>query len=671
MQIGWLFCVLFAALAVAQPPLQLKRGQPGRSAAGAETLRRRHLGRKHWIVQFGDQPTPAQLLDLGRRGGQILSYIPKFGYSISAPDDIQFQGLALNWAGQLTVADKLSAELSDDATQYVIVEFYSDVDMDDARAIVLSQQLQVQDNPDLVGNQLLVHGATNDLAGLAAWDEVAYIFPAANEVVQGVPMHGCVGALTTQGQVTQVVPIIGGWPVGPAGTVNLNYAFVNTMPNLPTDQVASEIARAFAEWSKYVNVTYTPSSDTTADRTVAILFGSGDHGDAYPFTSAILAHTFYPFPVNPEPIAGNMHFNADQNWNIGSDVDVFSVALHEAGHTLGLGHSDVPGTVMYPYYQKNTALSAADIAAAQQLYPARGGVSSTPSPAPSPAPSPLVITAVPPSASTTNSSLLVQGTVSGGSGAIQVSWTTNQGLSGVATGGTNWTAGPIPLNIGANTITITAQDATGAKAAQTFTIARQSSTTPVPNPPSTPQLSITAPCSGACTSSVATIAVSGTASDASGIARVTWLSSSGQGAQASGTTAWSTGPVTLQSSLNSFTITAYAQSGAIANETLQITYTPQPTGVDTSPPSLTILSPLITTVTTSASTIAFNGTARDNAGIASVTWTNSNGGSGIATGSTNWSVAAIPLLVGTNTITIRATNTGGFTAWRSVVVTRY
>ena len=33
-----------------------------------------------------------------------------------------------------------------------------------------------------------------------------------------------------------------------------------------------------------------------------------------------------------------------------------------------------------------------------------------------------------------------------------------------------------------------------------------------------------------------------------------------------------------------------------------------------------------------------------------VTWTNSNGGSGTASGTVNWNVLSIPLLVGTNTI---------------------
>lgn len=47
-----------------------------------------------------------------------------------------------------------------------------------------------------------------------------------------------------------------------------------------------------------------------------------------------------------------------------------SVALHEVGHSLGLGHSNAKSSVMYPLDQGVTSLSAADVAALKQIYPA-------------------------------------------------------------------------------------------------------------------------------------------------------------------------------------------------------------------------------------------------------------------------------------------------------------
>src|SRR5450759_158005 len=234
---------------------------------------------------------------------------------------------------------------------------------------------------------------------------------------------------------------------------DLSYAFFNKTPKLPPDSVTSEIVRAFSEWAKYAKLTFTLAGAPQADRTLAILFGSRDHGDAYPFDGpgGVLAHTYYPSPVNPEPIAGDLHFDADENWNIGADVDLFSVALHEPGHALGLGHSDKPGTVMYPYYRKATALTDEDIAAVLSMYAAQDGT-------PGGATTPLALTVDEPGAST-EASVTLHGTASGGSGDIRITWASNRGFSGAGSGGNTWTAGPIPLSVGLNTITITAKDA--------------------------------------------------------------------------------------------------------------------------------------------------------------------------------------------------------------------
>jgi hypothetical protein len=66
-----------------------------------------------------------------------------------------------------------------------------------------------------------------------------------------------------------------------------------------------------------------------------------------------------------------MHLNADESWNVGSSIDLFSVALHEAGHALGLAHTDDPTAVMYPYYKFHAGLLANDIGGVQALYGAQ------------------------------------------------------------------------------------------------------------------------------------------------------------------------------------------------------------------------------------------------------------------------------------------------------------
>src|SRR5262249_14976208 len=158
-----------------------------------------------------------------------------------------------------------------------------------------------------------------------------------------------------------------GWAKDASGTVALQYYFGPLTGKLDESTVRSEIERALFEWTKYTPVTLTPIQREDAVRTIAVKFVRGSHGDAYPFDGpgGILAHTFYPAPPNAEPIAGDMHLDAEEDWHAGTNVDLFSVVLHETGHALGLGHSDQPGAVMYAYYYMVAGLTDDDIAGIQ------------------------------------------------------------------------------------------------------------------------------------------------------------------------------------------------------------------------------------------------------------------------------------------------------------------
>lgn len=75
---------------------------------------------------------------------------------------------------------------------------------------------------------------------------------------------------------------------------------------------------------------------------------------------------------------------------------------------------------------------------------------------------------------------------------------------------------------------------------------------------------------------------------------------------------------------------------------------------DTEDPVVTITSPTEdATYATAANSISLAGTASDDTGVSEVTWVNSAGGSGTATGTTSWS-ATIPLTAGSNVITVTA-----------------
>lgn len=81
-----------------------------------------------------------------------------------------------------------------------------------------------------------------------------------------------------------------------------------------------------------------------------------------------------PFNWNGSTYNGDLVFNSRQAFTVGQSstkYDVFSVAVHEAGHSLGLDHSTAAGSVMNEAYSYRTGLGASDVAAFQALYGTR------------------------------------------------------------------------------------------------------------------------------------------------------------------------------------------------------------------------------------------------------------------------------------------------------------
>jgi len=528
----------------------------------------------HQLVQFDHTPSVEDLDALLAAGATVVSVVPDNAVVVASRGAVVPVTAGIRTVIRIDATDKLSPALGTVGPYTVIVEFHADVTVDQQNAVAQDEGLALARPAVLSANHAIASGASlTDLVGLAAHDEVAYIFPADPALLTDSGFSMCAGMLTMSGPIAQYSNLVHGWTPDADGISHLGYVFGALTTKVTASLVQSEIVRALNTWSQYTNVAFTAGTNPGAARTLAIKFASGAHGDAYPFDGpgGILAHTFYPVPVNAESIAGDMHLDADENWHAGGDVDIYSVALHEAGHAIGLGHSDKPGDVMYPYYRRGMTLSANDIGAAQALYGTPSGV-----PAPvTTAPAALHLTLDPLPSATSSAQFSTTGTVSGGTAPYTVQWLTDHGYSGKAifTSVLGWMASGISMVSGENAISVTVFDANRQTATQTASVTLTSATAPS-------------------------------------------------------------------------------------------------AGTKTAPVAVSISTPSATLVNVNASAFSIAGTASGGAGITKVTWQTSNGCTGTATGTSHWMVSSIPLLVGTNTIIVRAYDANGLNAWAAVVAVR-
>ncbi|XP_075871101.1 matrix metalloproteinase-28 [Nelusetta ayraudi] len=163
---------------------------------------------------------------------------------------------------------------------------------------------------------------------------------------------------------------------------HLTYRIVNWPRLLPLAAVRLAVGAAFQLWSNVSGLVFLEAPGGPAD--IRLAFYEGDHNDgtsnAFDGPGGTLAHAFLPR-------RGEAHFDRAERWSLDGHKghNLFLVAAHEVGHTLGLQHSPVRHALMSPYYRRSRRrllLSWDDVVAVQQLYgkPAGDGPVRLPAP---------------------------------------------------------------------------------------------------------------------------------------------------------------------------------------------------------------------------------------------------------------------------------------------------
>jgi len=143
-----------------------------------------------------------------------------------------------------------------------------------------------------------------------------------------------------------------------------------------------EILRAFQTWANHANINIGLVADSgLAMGSTGLLQGDSRFGDiriaARPLTTGEDGSIAQAVEFDPSAgtWSGDLFLNSDFSFGFGGAAglyDLYTVALHEAGHSLGLGHNETdPTSIMWEHFTPGAGLNAADIAALQALYGVR------------------------------------------------------------------------------------------------------------------------------------------------------------------------------------------------------------------------------------------------------------------------------------------------------------
>lgn len=168
----------------------------------------------------------------------------------------------------------------------------------------------------------------------------------------------------------------GKWPQpgGRGSPVTVTYSYNNLLDGsllqpsgdpLPVDLIRQSVEEALAAWASVAPLNFVEVEDQGGPVYSGVQYSNGQFGQirfnhmyingpdptiGRPSTKAMAY-----FPSTGGNLGGDVFFDDSDRWQVAGTIrqpDVLGVAIHEIGHTLGLGHSTVQQTDAFWYWQE-------------------------------------------------------------------------------------------------------------------------------------------------------------------------------------------------------------------------------------------------------------------------------------------------------------------------------